>query len=112
MTTLWPVAPGLRMKAPDKDTEETWPPPPMRPDATPALGKSMSVDTVMPVALPSEGGPSCTPDRVMVTRPAAIDCKATCTFKEYPIGYDCVMREGGAEVTLREPPLFVKKLGG
>ena len=69
------------MKAPDMETEETWPPPPMRPVATPALGKSLSVDTVMPVALPSEGGPMVTPNSVTVMEVVLKACWLLTTVK-------------------------------
>ena len=70
MKTVWPVDAGTRMAGkPDIDTLVTWPP--MGPEDTGALSKSLLVDTVMPVALLAAGDPMFTPDSVTVMAAAA-----------------------------------------
>ena len=70
MKTVWPVDAGTRTAGkPDIDTLVTWPP--MAPEETGALAKSLLVDTVMPVALLAVKGPIVIPFRVKVILAAA-----------------------------------------
>ena len=70
MKTMWPVDAGTRTAGkPDIDTLVTWPP--MGPEETGALAKSLLVDTVMPVALLAVKGPIVILLRVIVILAAA-----------------------------------------
>ena len=70
MKTVWPVDAGMRTAGkPDIDTLVTWPP--IGPEETGALAKSLLVDTVMPVALLAVKGPIVILLRVIVILVAA-----------------------------------------
>ena len=81
MKTVWPVDAGTRTAGkPDIDTLVTWPP--MGPEETGALAKSLLVDTVMPVALLAAGDPMVTPDSVtMMAAAAGKGCQAVAKTK-------------------------------
>ena len=82
---VFPVAPGMRSAAAMvKETPVTWPP--SVPVSTPTLAKSLLVDTVIPVALPTVAAPNVTPLRVTRCIPGGTYEVVVKTTEDAPVG--------------------------
>ncbi len=91
-----------------KETPVTWPLP-SEPESTPTLVKSLLVDTVIPVALPTVAAPNVTPLRVTRCIPAAAGAMVVKTTEDAPVGLP--FPKAPVEIAATAEPGIMKPVG-